>query len=191
MRVWLVALTQFGDIALLLPLAAVILVWLLLMRTPRSAWWWAIAVAFCAGLTAVLKVSFYECPPTPALHSPSGHTSLSTLVYGALTLVTATQCRGLPRIIAIVGGGGFILAIGASRMLLNIHSGPEVALGLVIGVATLAVFAHTYPAWRGTGRWLSTLFASTGMFVLLMYGRELHAERFIRAFADYLQIQCA
>ena len=84
MRAWLIALTGFGDTAVLTPLAAVMLLWLLFMRSPRGAAWWAIT-----GMTALLKVSFYGCPPTPDLHSPSGHTSLSTLVYGAMTLVTA------------------------------------------------------------------------------------------------------
>jgi len=82
MRAWLVALTGFGDTAVLMPLAAVMLLWLLVMRSPRGAVWWAITVAFCVGMTALLKVSFYGCPPTPDLHSPSGHTSLSTLVLG-------------------------------------------------------------------------------------------------------------
>jgi hypothetical protein len=77
---WLKALTELGDIAVLVPLAAVMLLWLLLMGSPRGAAWWAIAVALCASLTAILKVSFYGCPPIPDLHSPSGHTSFSTLV---------------------------------------------------------------------------------------------------------------
>lgn len=63
----LVALTGFGDAAVLMPLAAVMLLWLLVMRSQRGAVWWAITVAFCVGMTALLKVSFYECPPTPDL----------------------------------------------------------------------------------------------------------------------------
>ena len=114
MRAKLVALTGFGDTAVLMPLAAVMLLWLLVMRSPRGAVWWAITVAFCVGMTALLKVSFYGCPPTPDLHSPSGHTSLSTLVYGAMALVTANETGGLRRIMAISGGIGFILAIAAS-----------------------------------------------------------------------------
>jgi hypothetical protein len=45
--------------------------------------------------------------------SSSGHTSLSTLVYGAMTLVTANETGGVRRIMAISGGSGFILATGA------------------------------------------------------------------------------
>ena len=35
MRGWLVVLTEFGDIAVLLPLAAIMLAWLLLMRSAQ------------------------------------------------------------------------------------------------------------------------------------------------------------
>jgi membrane-associated phospholipid phosphatase len=105
------------------------------MRSPQGAVWWTVTVAICVSMTALLKVSFYGCPPTPDLHSPSGHTSLSTLVYGAMTLVTASQTGGLRRVVAISGGIGFILVIAASRLLLHTHSVAEVGVGLVIGIA--------------------------------------------------------
>jgi hypothetical protein len=169
---WLKALTDFGDAAVLTPLAAVMLLWLLLNRCPRDAAWWTIAVAFCAGLTALLKISFYGCPPTPDLHSPSGHASLSTLVYGTMTLATASHTRGLSRMIAIGGGAGFILAIAASRLLLYAHSGPEVGLGLVVGTAALALFAQRYLRYRAAQVWLSPLFVTSGALLLVLHGRH-------------------
>lgn len=80
-------LTNFGDLAVLLPLAIVILLWLVTLRPRRCAVWWAVAVGLCTGLTALLKIYFYVCPPSPELQSPSGHTSFSALVYGTLALV--------------------------------------------------------------------------------------------------------
>jgi hypothetical protein len=59
----------------------------------------------------LLKIAFHACPPADNIHSPSGHTSLSTLVYGALTLVSATAWPGLHRVLVIAGGAGLILAI--------------------------------------------------------------------------------
>jgi membrane-associated phospholipid phosphatase len=186
---WLKALTEFGDLAVLMPLATVMLLWLLFMHSPRSAVWWAIAVVFCAGLSAVLKVSFYGCPPAHDLHSPSGHTSFSTLVYGAMTLVTATQSRGLPRVIAVGVGAGFILAIAASRLLLHAHSAPEVGSGLAIGIAALALFGRIYSQCRAKVS-LSPLFVVGGALLLFLYGRELDAERLFGKIAGYLQIHC-
>jgi membrane-associated phospholipid phosphatase len=186
---WLKALTEFGDLAVLMPLATVLLLWLLLMRSPRGAVWWAIAVVFCAGLTAVLKVSFYGCPPAPDLRSPSGHTSFSTLVYGAMALVTATQSRGLPRMITIGAGAGFVLAVAASRLLLYIHSASEVGLGLAIGIGSLALFGQSYLRHR-TKVWLSPLFVAGGLLLIILHGRELDAERLFHEIAGYLRIHC-
>ena len=128
MRSWLIALTDFGDLAVLMPLAAAMLIWLLL-HFSRTASSWVLALGFCVGLTALLKIVFYGCPPVGDMHSPSGHTSLSTLVYGALTLAAATARPGLGRLLVIGGGAGLTLAIAVSRMLLDVRSVPEVGFG--------------------------------------------------------------
>jgi hypothetical protein len=51
-------LTGFGDAALLLPLAATILLWLLLSGATRAAIWWTFSVVVCIGVTAVSKIFF-------------------------------------------------------------------------------------------------------------------------------------
>jgi len=187
---WLIALTQFGDLAVLLPLAAVMLLWLLFMRHSRDAAWWAIAVVLCAGSTAVLKIFFYACPPAPELHTPSGHTSLSILVYGAMALVSASETAGLRRLMTISGAAGFILAIAASRLLLNVHSTAEVSVGLLIGSAALALFGQSYMRRRAPKVWLSPLLVTGAAVILVLHGRELNAEESLRVASVYLQIHC-
>jgi membrane-associated phospholipid phosphatase len=187
---WLKALTQFGDTAVLLPLATVMLLWLFLTHSARSTVWWAIAAVFCAGLTAILKVFFYGCPPIPNLHSPSGHTSFSALVYGGMALVSATEGPGLRRILTISGGAGFILAIAVSRLLLYVHNGAEVGLGLVIGLSSLAVFGHEYLPCPVARVRLSPLFIASGAVVLALHGRVLHVELFFQKIAGYLHLYC-
>lgn len=66
---------------------------------------------FCVDLTVLLKIVFYGCPPAGDMHNPSGHTSLSTLVYGALALAAATGRPGLRRVLVIGAGVGMILAL--------------------------------------------------------------------------------
>src|ERR1700758_3823095 len=122
-------ITDLGDLALLLPLIAVVTVWLISIRRPRVVLWWFIAVALCMGSTAVLKIYFFVCPPLIDLHSPSGHTSLSTLVYGALTLAVATVVGGWKRIAVMAAGTAFVVAIGISRVAIQAHSTVEVLLG--------------------------------------------------------------
>ncbi len=186
---WLKTLTEFGDLAVLTPLAAIMLLWLLLMRSPGGAAWWVIAVIFCVGLTAVLKIIFYRCPVIPDLHNPSGHTSFSTLVYGAMTLTAARQSRGLQRTIVIGVGVSFILAIAASRLVLA-HSAPEVGLGLAVGIAALVLFGTSHWRYHKQKIWLSPLFVAGTSFSLILHGRELDAEQLFHEIAYYLQINC-
>ena len=189
-RTWLIALTELGDTAVLVPLAALLVLWLLLSRCPRGAAWWAIAVVMCVGLTAVLKLTFYGCPPIPGLRSPSGHASFSTLVYGAITLVSATESRGFRRVMAISGGAGLILAIAASRLLLPAHSVPEIGFGLVIGSAALPLFGRSYLRCQATKVWLLLLLVTSGALVLVLHGGELDTEQVMHDIAGYLRIRC-
>lgn len=188
---WIKTLTECGDVAVLIPLAAMILLWLLLIRCPRCAAWWVIAVAFCTGLTGLLKISFYGCPPTPDLHNPSGHTSLSTLVYGTMTLVTATRRSALPRITVIFGGGCFILGIAASRLILRAHSALEVGLGLLVGATALFVFGQRYLRYQTAPVWLSPLFVISGALEVVLRGQQFPAEQLLRAIGNYFRIYCA
>src|SRR5947209_5300756 len=95
----LTALTDFGDLALTLPLVGIIFFWLIAVRAKAGVGWWVAAVVLCAGGTALLKMYFFACPLMPELRSPSGHTSLSTLVYGALTALIALEPRGWRRLL--------------------------------------------------------------------------------------------
>jgi membrane-associated phospholipid phosphatase len=182
---WLIALTDFGDLAVLMPLSAAILIWLL-RYSSRAAPRWILALSLCIGLTALL--AFHACPPADNIHSPSGHTSLGTLVYGALTLVSATAWPGLRRVLVIISGAGLIFAIGVSRLLLDAHSVAEVGLGLVIGAVSLAMFSRQYLKAPTTKRWL--LLVAAGVLALVLHGRELHAEQFLHRITGYLPVHC-
>jgi len=137
--------TLFGDLAILMPLVALTTMWLVARISRASAVWWLIAVGYCIGLTATVKVAFVGCPPITDLHSPSGHTSFSTLVYGAITWILARESTGLRRVLAVVMGSGLIIAIAASRTILQAHSAREVYFGLAIGLISLCLFIQ---GWR-------------------------------------------
>jgi membrane-associated phospholipid phosphatase len=179
--------TDLGDAAILIPLAAAILVWLLLDNA-RCAAWWAGASLFCVGLTAALKIDFHGCPPAPDLHSPSGHTGLSVLVYGAITLAAAQEQRGPRWVLVIIAGGGLIAAIAASRLLLGVHSLAEIGLGLVIGLVSVALFGRVYR--RVSHRPVWPLLIAAGVLAAMLHGRELRAEEFLARLTGYFGIHC-
>ena len=186
MTAWFIALTNFGDLAVLIPLSAAILIWLL-RNSSRAAPRWILALGLCIGLTALLKIAFHACPPADNIHSPSGHTSLSTQVYGALALVSACW-PGLRRVLVIAGGAGLILAIGVSRLLLEAHSGAEFGLGLVIGAVSLATFSRQYLQAPTAKMW--PLLVAAGVLALVLHGRELHAEQFLHRITGYFLVNC-
>jgi membrane-associated phospholipid phosphatase len=187
LKTFLVAVTDFGDAALLIPLGAVMLFWLF-QHDWRSTIWWAISVGFCVGFTAVLKIFYYGCPPAPDMRSPSGHTGFSILIYGAIALVTAVPARGLSRTLAIVLGAGIVLAIAISRLILAIHTFPEVSLGVVIGLVSLMLFARVYFNSPNDQVW--PLLVSSGILIAMLHGQELHAEELLHHITSYIGIQC-
>ena len=182
------AVTDFGDLALALPLAAIVLLWLLGMRAKIGAAWWIAALALCAGGTALLKIYFFACPPTPELHSPSGHTSLSALIYGALTLIVGLEARGWWKALILGAGATLILAIGESRVALSAHSLIEVALGLGIGLAALGVFACGYLRHPPTQARLLSLLLAVVLATAVLHGSNLRAEEILQALSAYLRV---
>ncbi len=149
-----------------------------------------VAVGVCAGLTALLKIFFYGCPPAPDLHSPSGHTSLGTLVYGAVALIVAVEDRSRRQRLAIAAGCGVVPAIALSRLALNAHSVPEVVLGLIIGSAALALFGRGYRRNRPAATRLAPLLVSVVLLISLLHGNQLRAEEFLHRLTGFLAIRC-
>jgi len=185
----MIALTDFGDLAVLLPLAVVMLLWLLAMRSLSEAAWWLAAVALCTGGTALLKIYFFACPIDREVISPSGHTSFSTLVYGALAVVIAAELKvGWQRIAIIGGGTAFVVAIAVSRFVLRAHSPPEVVFGMVVGLASLALFGEHYLRRRPAEVPLKPLLVAVVVLMAAFHGRELHAEPLLHAISWYFHI---
>jgi membrane-associated phospholipid phosphatase len=182
------ALTDFGDAAVVLPLAAVMLVWLLWLHGRRAAMSWVIAVGLCIIGTVLLKILLYVCSPVPELVSPSGHSSLSVLIYGALALAMAAERRGWQRATVLTAGAGLIVGIAGSRLVLNVHSALEVGIGVLIGSVTLALFASRYLRLRSEEKSLRPLILPAIAVITLLHGHELRAEGYLHAISRYLHL---
>lgn len=181
-------ITNFGDLAVLLPLVAIFGLWLVALRRPVALLWWLLAFALCVGGTVVLKMYFYVCPLTEDLHSPSGHTSLSTLVYGAPTVVAVLGTRGWRRWLAAASGALVIGGIATTRIVIDAHTVIEVVFGFAIGSISLALFAYGYRRHPPADRRLWPLFAAFAVAMLLLNGDQLRLEELIHWLAVYLNI---
>jgi membrane-associated phospholipid phosphatase len=182
------AITDCGDLAILLPLACVLTVWAALIRSHTVFKWWVVALALCIGGTGILKIYFFACPPLSDLHSPSGHTSFSTLIYGTLTLAVASTLEGWRRWSAVLAGTLFILAIAVSRIVVHAHSIPEVILGSILGAFALALLVIAYRREAPAKTYLAPLVTVSAMLVVLLNGHEVHAEELLHHIAIYLNI---
>lgn len=181
------ALTDLGDLIVTLPIAAFVLIWLAAWGDRRNALVWLAALIACAAVTATLKVYFKACPvPGLYLDSPSGHTSMSLYVYGGLTLITAAQFRQWRRHAVLAAGGLLILLIALSRAALEYHSTLEVAIGLVIGAAALALFWLLYRGHRPSRMPVSPLWIAALVPIAFLSGHSLSAEGLLHRVALYL-----
>ncbi len=128
--------------------AAVIVLWRALRR--KDAVFVALAVVGITLLVALLKAIYQRARPDlgsaiPLPHSysfPSGHAATAVVLYGALGLLLAERARSPLRAAAWFAAAVMMaLAIGASRVLLNVHFVSDVAAGFAVGLAFLCCCA--------------------------------------------------
>ena len=137
----------------------------------RGALAWGLAVGATLALMLALKLVAFACGP-PLLRSPSGHTAAAAVVLGGLAVVLGRRGRG--RAALLVGAFAGVL-IGVSRLVLRVHTAPEVALGALVGMAgAFALSRLAGPAPRGLS--LGWLAAVTVVVVVLFHGFHLDAE---------------
>jgi len=194
------SITDFGDSALALPLAAIVLVALLASGWSRGAIAWSLAVAGCGAAMVVFKLAFKTaaagCAPdllaAPSF-SPSGHAALSTVVYGGLVVLTGRQMSPFAR--SVIGAGTvlWIGLIASSRVVVQAHTSIEVIAGLLVGAGAVVSMAFMLRQSTGPRALVPQLAAATGGAFLLMYGAHWQIESGLRAIAELLHgsVVCA
>lgn len=123
----------------------------------RHAAIWLAAFAAGEGLLFALKHVFGRIRPSApdslirAFGFPSGHAFSAVLIYGMLLLLGWTYAeRRLVRWGLAAGMFGIILAIGGSRLVLNVHYATDVLGGYALGAFWLAItwilLAYSHPS---------------------------------------------
>jgi membrane-associated phospholipid phosphatase len=169
-------LTDFADQAVILPMVLATAIVLAVQGWRRGALVWLIVVAVTFLVMLGLKLMFLTCSPlfSPMdVRSPSGHVAAATVVAGGLAaMLSRRRASILPAAVLAA------LVIGVSRLVLGVHSLPEVVLGAVIGLAgagALLRFAGTPPRLQA-----APLVAVIVVVALLFHGLHLPAEAAIR-----------
>ncbi len=183
-----VGVTDFGDQAVVLPLAVGIALVLALSGWRRGALAWTSAVGGTLALVLLLKVRFFACGhflPGSSFGNPSGHTAATAAVYGGLTAMIVRAIwndRRWALICAIATGVCLAVVIGATRLMLDLHSMGEVVVGGAIGVTGAVSFvilagppSHAVRIERVVGAGL--------LAVAALYGYRLSAEAAIKSIA--------
>jgi membrane-associated phospholipid phosphatase len=177
--------TDFGDQAVILPVALVVSVVLAVGGCLRAALAWTVTVVSVLALILMLKVVLITCGPAlfepGELRSPSGHTGSATVVYGGLVALML-QGRARSAWPALLAAVAVAVIIGLSRLLLHVHSLAEVCIGGLVGLAgvwlmlLLAGPLPRRPPWTACAVMLIAALALT-------HGRHLNAEPYIIRFA--------
>ncbi|WP_420454534.1 phosphatase PAP2 family protein [Rubrivirga sp.] len=138
------AVTWFGNNATLIGFVVAVALGLVVTRR----YWAALRVVAASGLGGLvvvgLKALFQRARPTEQIIEatgysfPSGHAFASTVFYGMMVyLVWRLTERRWARVLAAVLGPVVVLAVGLSRVYLNVHYLSDVLAGWLSGAAWL------------------------------------------------------
>ena len=143
----MVAITTLGDGAVLLPAAAAMILILLAQR----AWRLALATSATIGtaylLVPSIKLLLQKARPmalyegVSAYSFPSGHTTMTTVIFGVMALLAARPFPLGTRIAIYALYALWAGLVGFSRIYLGAHWPSDVLAGFLIGLALVAAFA--------------------------------------------------
>jgi undecaprenyl-diphosphatase len=129
--------------------------WLIARRRPRLAAFAVVTIVGSAVLNGLVKVAVDRARPVlpdPVAHAnglsfPSGHAQSAIVAYSVLLLVLHPRARAV-RVMAVLGAGVMVVAIGFSRVALGVHYVSDVLAGYALGAAWVVAMAAAFDAWR-------------------------------------------
>jgi len=150
----MIVITELGDAAVTLPLAITVMLWLLWRRAWRDALYWLSALGFGVLAVGIIKL-MSQVPQPVSLYAgielsrfPSGHATMSTVVYGLLAVFIATSIHPRWRWPVYAIATLVIIAIAFSRLYLGAHWLADVTAGLALGTSGIAILAMAYTRHR-------------------------------------------
>ena len=147
----MVFLTELGDGFVIAVVAAAVLVWLLWRRRWRTAGYWCAAVAFGQIAATMIKLVLQRPRPYAQLYDgfaafafPSGHATMSMVVYGFLAVLLAGTLSWAHRWMSYALATLLIVAVSLSRLYLGAHWLSDILGGLSLGLAWVCLLGIAY-----------------------------------------------
>jgi membrane-associated phospholipid phosphatase len=146
-------ITRFGEMGIVLPLAAALTLWMLAAtRALRPLLLWLLPLGLAVGITGLSKIAFIGWGLGIAaidFTGFSGHAMFSAAIYPVLGYTLAAQWSRQPAtpVWAMLAGYALALVIGWSRVHIQVHSVSEVVAGLALGAS-----ASGWTVWRMSRR---------------------------------------
>lgn len=179
---FMVTLTELGDAVVALIVVVSVLLWLVWLRAWRATAYWLAAAGFATLLTQVIKTMLARARPFPiysgsSVYSfPSGHATMSMVIYGFLAVLISRELSIRGRIIAFAAIFVFIVMIAFSRLYLGVHWFSDVLGGLAFGMAWVAVLGIAYIRHARTTLPPQSLMTVAGLAVLIGGGWHVGAK---------------
>jgi len=129
-------LTDFGDQAMILPLAVILAFAWAASGWRRGTLAWCMVVPATLAVVLAAKLTALACGGILAswqLYSPSGHTASAAVVYGGVLAMLAP--RRWQRVFVWGAPIGVAVVFAVTRVGLRQHTLPDVVVGGLIGVA--------------------------------------------------------
>lgn len=158
---WLLSwFTTLGDRNFLTVLAVLVTLALLLRRQWRLAAFYAAATGGGGLLNRLLKLGFERARPEHdhgfaialGWSFPSGHASAALAVYGGACYLAWRLAPVAWRLPGVALAAGLVMAIGLSRVLLQVHFASDVAAGFAVTFVWLALCVAATEGLAGSMR---------------------------------------
>ena len=188
--VW-VFITDCGDSAVTLPLALLVLIFLFVAHERRLSYAWTATIGGCAVAIGMLKLVFGACGQDIVggyIVSPSGHTAMSTAVYGSLAVLTGSRLPVGRRALVYAGATVGIIGIALSRVVLHEHNFAEIVIGWLVGAGAVAGFAAALGRREAPALPLGWMLVSGVVLVAVLHGTRWQIEPVLRHVAGIFRL---
>jgi len=188
--IW-VFITDCGDSAVTLPLALLVLIFLFVVDQRHLGYAWLLTIGGCAVVIGALKLAFGACGEDIAgghIVSPSGHTAMSTAVYGSLAVLAGSRLPAGQRHVVYAAAAAGIIGIALSRVVLHEHNLPEIVIGWIVGVGAIAVFAAALGRREAPTLPLGWVLICGIALVVFLHGNRWKIEPAVRHLAEIFRL---